>query len=115
MFPIPVRAVVSGAYRVCAAGDWAGLGWGESAVCGKEGPGEKEGGQSAPRAVREGERDPAVCAHIHPTSSRKLAVAVATVVMGRGAAAGREPDRAGEKGKGTRTLLDKSINLFIHF
>lgn len=29
-----------------------------------------------------GERDPAACAHIHPTSSRKPAVAGATLVMG---------------------------------
>lgn len=57
--------------------DW----WGGSAQW--RGPGEER--DSASMAVK-GERDPAVRAHIHPTSARKPAVTEATLYMGGAAA-----------------------------
>lgn len=76
--PVPyLRSVVGG---------WTG----EAAVRSEEVPGKKD---SASMAVK-GERDPAACAHIHPTSSRKPAVAEATLLVG-GAAARAPLQRGG--------------------
>lgn len=73
-------------------------GWtGEAAVRSEEVPGKKD---SASMAVK-GERDPAARAHIHPTSSRKPAVAEATLLVG-GAATRAPLQRRGREMQGMK-------------
>lgn len=89
---MPFRSPVP--YLRSVVGGWTG----EAAVRSEEVPGKKD---SAWMAVK-GERDPAARAHIHPTSSRKPAVAEATLLVGGAAARAplqrRGKGEAGDKG-----------------